>query len=75
MKSLGYKRHPMASRESVPVNFQSSGAAWPHVSVKAVTFLFDSVLEAVTSRVDWKYGHLNQHLRVVTQLHRKIFIE
>ena len=40
MMSLGYKCNPMASRERVPVNFQSSGPAWPQVGVKAVA-LFD----------------------------------
>ena len=46
MKSLGYKRHPMASRESVPVNFQLSGAAWPQVGIKAVA-LFDKCIGGI----------------------------
>ena len=40
MKSLGYRCHPMASGGSVPLYFQSCGAAWPQVGVKAVA-LFD----------------------------------
>ena len=72
MMSLGYKCNPMASRERVPVNFQSSGAAWPQVGFKAVA-LFDERIggsNLLSGLVIWPS---QSAFRVVTQLHLKAY--
>ena len=74
MESLGYKRHPMASRQSVPVNFQSCGAVWPQVGVKAVA-LFDKRIGSSGFLSGPKIWPSQSAFRVVTLHHHKIYRE
>ena len=74
MMSLGYKCNPMASRERVPVNFQSNGAAWPQVGVKAVA-LFDERIGGSDLLSGLAIWPSQSAFRVVTSLPHKIYRE